>query len=482
MVQLSIILAVLSKVPLASKVALLHMLRMSEASKYQTLRVELSVAVIRSFLAATPAPSMTTLQSFFAIDIPVKGKIWISKYSVPVPAESDVAGAVARAIDGLSTPEIAKMDRSRMPEPVPVAAEWTGYRANAKDDSDPPALPEKELYAEMMKEVKTPVTVLYFHGGAYCIMEPSNYRPLNQKLAKLTGGRCYSVSYRLAPQNPFPAALMDALSSYLGLLYPAPDAFHEPVRPEHIVLCGDSAGAHLSMALVQTLLELKRQGAQVLWQGQQRDVPLPAGMAMNSPWADITVSSPSCKSNAAFDYLPTLEQQVDVEAGRPACAAWPANPPRTTMYAEDRLVMHPLVSPLLAPAGSWAGAPPAYICTGWELVADEDKLTATRLHEDGVPVVFEEYEAMPHIFAVVFPDIDVTRRCMDGWAGFINRVVEAPAAVRSSFVTIKAKTLAEVDLDPDTLAPYDLDYFRERVKVRLQMGWVRDSGLGLVKA
>lgn len=55
---------------------------------------------------------------------------------------------------------------------------------------------------------------------------------------------------------------MDATSSYLGLLYPAPDAFfHEPVRPEHIVLCGDSAGAHLSMALVQTLLELKHQGA-----------------------------------------------------------------------------------------------------------------------------------------------------------------------------------------------------------------------------
>lgn len=79
------------------------------------------------------------------------------------------------------------------------------------------------------------------------------------------------------------------------------------------------------------------------------------------------------------------------------------------MYAEDALVMHPLVSPLLAPAGSWVGAPPAYICTGWELVADEDQLTATRLHEDGVPVVFGEYEAMPHIFAVVFPDIGLVK-------------------------------------------------------------------------
>ena len=71
-----------------------------------------------------------------------------------------------------------------------------------------------------MKECKSPVTVLYFHGGAYYLLDPSTHRPTTKKLAKLTGGRCYSVRYRLAPQNPFPAALLDALVSYLTLLYP----------------------------------------------------------------------------------------------------------------------------------------------------------------------------------------------------------------------------------------------------------------------
>ena len=117
-------------------------------------------------------------------------------------------------------------------------------------------------------------------------------------------------------------------------------------------------------------------------------MPLPAGVAVNSPWVDITHSSPSCNANQDFDYLPSMDVQLVMEPRRPRCAAWPSDPPRSTLYAEDALVMHPLVSPLLA--ASWAGAPPVWICTGRELLADEDKFTAAKLHGDGDTVVFEE--------------------------------------------------------------------------------------------
>jgi len=81
--------------------------------------------------------------------------------------------------------------------------------------------------------------IFYLHGGGFYLCDPATHRLTTKKLAKLTGGRCYSVRYRLAPQHPFPAALLDLLVSYLTLLYPPPGAFHEAVRPETLALAGD---------------------------------------------------------------------------------------------------------------------------------------------------------------------------------------------------------------------------------------------------
>lgn len=236
----NMLLALIPKVPLMLRVALLHMLRVTPQSKYLDLRTELTIAVLRSFTNPSPPLSITKTQKIAGAAPPLKGKIWVSKYTCPLPpaGETGLQDAIAWAIDGLRNPKLPQ-PVYEMSDPAPVEAEWTGYRANATSDSRLPKVSERELYAEMMKEVKTPVTVLYFHGGAYYLLDPATHRPTNKTLAKLTGGRVYSVRYRLAPQHPFPAALMDALMSYLALLYPPEGAFHEPVKPEHIVFAGD---------------------------------------------------------------------------------------------------------------------------------------------------------------------------------------------------------------------------------------------------
>jgi hypothetical protein len=168
---------------------------------------------------------------------------------------------------------------------------------------------------------------------------------------------------------------------------------------------------------------------------------------------DMTQSSPSYETNAAFDYLPTPAQILSSEPRRPPCPAWPANPPRTHLYVADALLAHPLATLLLAP--SWAGAPPVYMCTGWECLADEDRYVARKMWRDGVRVVLEEYEAMAHCFAMVVPQIKEARRCIQGWAGFMKEVVEMGQKEKgngirgeSRFVTIKARTLEEVAIDP----------------------------------
>lgn len=250
-----LLMQLLSKLPLMARVTLLHMLHMSPPSKYVDLRTELTVAVLRSFLSPSKPMSITGSQKTLGRDPGVKGRIWIAKYTAPAPPEPSIRDGVIRAVesmrpatgaDGSSPPPPLK--DVVWPDVVPVEAEWTGYRAGATTSSRLPPITEAEKYGEMMKEVKNPATVLYFHGGAYYLMDPATHRPTTKKIAKLTGGRCYSVRYRLAPQSPFPAALIDALQSYLTLLYPPPGAFHEAAKPEHVVFAGDRCVTHSLIA------------------------------------------------------------------------------------------------------------------------------------------------------------------------------------------------------------------------------------------
>lgn len=239
-----LLLQLVSRLPLIARVAFLHMLQMSTPSKYVDLRSELTVAVIRSFIESPKPMSITHTQRVLNRDPGIKGRIWIAKYTAPAPPETSIRDAVVGAVESMrpagadGTPPVPLKD-TQWPHAVPVEAEWTGYRKNATSSSTLPPILELEKYGELMREVTSPTTVLYLHGGAYYLMDPSSHRPTTKKIAKLTGGRCYSVRYRLAPQNPFPAALIDALQSYLTLLHPPKGAFHEPVKPENIVFAGD---------------------------------------------------------------------------------------------------------------------------------------------------------------------------------------------------------------------------------------------------
>lgn len=179
-------------------------------------------------------------------------------------------------------------------------------------------------------------------------------------------------------------------------------------------------------------------------------MPLPSGVATNSPWVDITHSSPPWQGEdpCPWDYL--AKPATLARAKRVESPSWPADPPRRNIYAEDGLERHPLVSPINAP--SWRGCPPVWICTGWEMIGHEDRCLAHRLNRDGVPVVFEEYEAMPHCFAMLLSWTAVSRRCIDGWASFIRRAVEEPVSlVGAAAVEIKASSLEEVPMSIEDL-------------------------------
>lgn len=201
--------------------------------------------------------------------------------------------------------------------------------------------------------------ILYCHGGGYSTGSSIYARTLTSKLADSTSMDVLSFDYRLAPENPYPAALEDAVRvwNYLMLLgYGARD----------IVIAGDSAGGNLALALV---LRLKEQ-----------DRLLPRGLVLMSPWTDLTLSGESHRGKADID--PVLNEEY---LGR-----------MISNYAGAQDLGSPYISPLF---GDFTGFPPVYIQVGENEILESDSVMLhDRLVESNVSARMDIFSGMWHVF------------------------------------------------------------------------------------
>ena len=355
-------------VPKLVRTILLSSVGQSENSNHQDALTETIVVAARPVLQ-TPAP-IKRAQDVFNTDHGVFGRMWVSKYTIPgasnhPPAKEslDVRSAVELAIVTLQP---SQSNPCPIPEQREVETEWTAYRKGVSHITTLPKISPAELYREMMKEVSpNGPTILYFHGGAHCLMDPATHRWTTSTLAQHSSGRVLSVRYRLSPQSIFPAALLDALVAYLSLLSPPPNAFHTAVPSSQIVLAGDSSGAGLAASLLLLLLTLSKQSLPITFNGEAITIPSPpcAGLALTSPWLDVSRCLPSCHSNIRWDIIapppfsPFADDELLPERASPDFPAddiWPTSPPRAETYCAAHMVAHPLVSPLAAKAEHWA--------------------------------------------------------------------------------------------------------------------------------
>ena len=185
------------------------------------------------------------------------------------------------------------------------------------------------------KDVRRQGVILYLHGGGYTCGDLEYAKGFGAALAVQCGVNVFCAAYRLAPEAPFPAALEDALEAYRYLLdkgYP----------PEHITLCGESAGGGLCYSLCLKLRE--------------QELPMPAGIIALSPWTDLTASGESYEKNRETDPSMTAGM-LDFFA---------------SCYTDDRT--DPLVSPLF---GALEGMPPSLIFVGGDEIMRSD---AEELH------------------------------------------------------------------------------------------------------
>jgi len=163
--------------------------------------------------------------------------MWTIPVDIVLPQEQNEAillqlrEVVAKLGDGIEDLEFTT---------AKIVGEWQGIRKPSEWDVN--TWTKEEQYIQLEKDTEDGPVVLYFHGGGYVVMSIATHRPLTYHLAKETHGRVFAVEYRLAPQNPFPCALIDAILAYKYFIDPPPRALHKPVNPAKIVIKGDSAG------------------------------------------------------------------------------------------------------------------------------------------------------------------------------------------------------------------------------------------------
>lgn len=271
---------------------------------------------------------------------------------------------------------------------------------------------------------------------------PQAYRATTTHLAASTGGRVVSIDYRLAPQNPFPAGLLDILLVYLSLIYPASEET-PAIDPNNIVFAGDSSGGMLLCSILQILLHTTNHSPFHFHSRRiELPLPLPAGLSVISLPGDLLHSLPSHRYNLVNDlYLNIPWSFPDY----PSCPIWPTSPPRSQIYGDLEIHSHPLACP--AAAKSWVGAPPFWISCGEEQYLDGGKAVARRAASQGVGVTWTVYEAMPHCFSMLpkFSQSPQAKMLREKWAQFCKDCVKRPEAFRGRISASKVdfKTAGE---------------------------------------
>ena len=223
--------------------------------------------------------------------------------------------------------------------------------------------------------------LINLHGGGFNSDSGSLIEGI--PIANLAKIKVVSVYYRLAPENPYPAALDDVVAVYQELL--------KEYKPESIGLFGTSAGANLS---IEVAAKLKQLG-----------LPQPAALGLFSVLADNSRPGDSWNIFALNGFPGIL-------------APTPPNKPISLEYAPNTDPRDPILSPLF---GDLHGMPPTLLVTSTRdiLLSSTTILHRSLLHagNDAQLVVFE---ALPHAFWYHF-QLPETREALGIMANFFDQ-------------------------------------------------------------
>jgi acetyl esterase/lipase len=226
--------------------------------------------------------------------------------------------------------------------------------------------------------------ILYLHGGGFALGSPYTHRSMVGQIVQLSDVDALVINYRKIPENPFPAAIDDALEAYKYLL-------EQGYSAENIVVAGDSAGGGLALSFQLKLKELQ--------------LPLPGGSVLISPWANLAVEGESVEKNHLHDPFIRLDKMREFGV----------------QYAGNNSITDPLVSPIY---GDFTGFGPMLIQASKGETLHSDALAlANKAREAGVEVNLQEWEGLVHwwhFFWRILPEAESALHHISRF-GFLNK-------------------------------------------------------------
>ena len=224
--------------------------------------------------------------------------------------------------------------------------------------------------------------ILYCHGGGYTCGGLHYARILAAKLALATGLEVVSFEYRLAPENPYPAAFDDGMTMWDYLM-------RKGYGAKNVLIAGDSAGGNLALVLTQKIIK--------------EDRIAPKALILFSPWTDMTATADSYKEQKDTDPILTYEYIVAVR----------------NAYIGKKEPSDPRFSPLF---GSFKDFPPTLIQVGKnELLLDDSAILAKSMKAAGVKVTYEMYKDGWHVFQQM--PIPLANKAMEAVGSYVSELL-----------------------------------------------------------
>jgi epsilon-lactone hydrolase len=224
--------------------------------------------------------------------------------------------------------------------------------------------------------------VIYFFGGGYVEGSPEEDLSVTARLSVLLGRRILVPRYRLAPEQPFPAALDDGLAVFGDLA--------RRLAGPNLALAGESAGGSLALAVA-----LRASAAKLT---------MPSAVAVMSPWADLSKTGDTLTSLAGYD--PTIDYELTLESMARA-------------YAGEHDLRSPLVSPVYAEYP--ASFPPTLITSATrDLFLSDCARLSTRMRRAGIEAELRVWEGLWHSFEF-YPGIPEGGESLAEVARFLDR-------------------------------------------------------------
>lgn len=280
---------------------------------------------------------------------------------VPVPQDlsPEAQKFISHVVPDEAPPESLATRRSRMEEwGARSNAEWSKLCPNKIENTTFAGVPVRVVTPDNMPAGNRNKVLMNLHGGSFNADSGSYAESI--PIAGYTGIKVVAVLYRLAPENPFPAAVDDAIAVYKELL--------KTYQPDHVIIYGTSAGAVLT--------------AEVAVKLKQLSLPMPAALGIFSALDSFARMGDSYAIYTLSGLAGHLEP--------------PDSSVHDPYYAGSADPKDPVLSPIYA---DLHGLPPAlFISSGRDaLLSGTTNLQRAYLRA-GIDARLVVFDALPHAF------------------------------------------------------------------------------------